>query len=136
MFCVSLEWLNMHNALLGKDIALGLAVSLFRKALRCINQFQLRPAPHQADPWELAFFALDGKFSGVGTLSCQIPRGEDKKRGQMRRPPSTLQHFSLIAQSSSALSRIWIMRFCVSINVFLRNSAILIKTLYRDDTSL
>ena len=40
---------------------------------------------------------------GWRLLSCQIPRGGDEKRGQMPRPPSTLQHFSLIAQSSSAI---------------------------------
>ena len=40
---------------------------------------------------------------GWGLLSWQIPRGGDEKRGQMPRPPSTLQHFSLIAQSSSAI---------------------------------
>ena len=42
---------------------------------------------------------------GWGLLSCQIPwgLGGDEKRGQMRRPPSTLQHFSLIAQSNSAI---------------------------------
>ena len=44
------------------------------------------------------FFALDGKFPGVGLLNCQIPRGGDEKRGQVPRPPSTLQHSSLIAQ--------------------------------------
>ena len=37
-----------------------------------------------------------------GLLSCQIPRGGDKKRGQMPRHSSTLQHFSLITQSNSA----------------------------------
>ena len=31
------------------------------------------------------------------------PQGGDEKRGQMPRPPSTLQHFSLIAQSNSAI---------------------------------
>ena len=40
---------------------------------------------------------------GWGLLSCQIPRGGDEKRGQMPRFPSTLQHFSLIAQSNSAV---------------------------------
>ena len=40
---------------------------------------------------------------GWGLLSCQIPQGGDEKRGQMPRPPSTLQHFSLIAQSRSAI---------------------------------
>ena len=46
----------------------------------CISQFQLRPAPPPL-----------------------IPRGGDEKRGQMPRPPSTLQHFLVIAQSSSAI---------------------------------
>ena len=36
---------------------------------------------------------------GWGLLSCQIPRGGDEKRGQMPRPSSTLQHFSLTRQS-------------------------------------
>ena len=32
-----------------------------------------------------------------------MPRGGDEKRGQMLHPPSTLQHFSLIAQSNNAV---------------------------------
>ena len=56
------------------------------------------------------------------------PREGDKKRGQMPRPLSTLQHFSLIAQSSSAILSILMRDFFVSINIFLCNSAILIKT--------
>ena len=40
---------------------------------------------------------------GWGLLSWQIPRGGEEKRGQMPRPPSTVQHFSLIAQSNSAI---------------------------------
>ena len=32
-----------------------------------------------------------------------MPRGGDEKRGQMPHPPSTLQHFSLIAQSNNAV---------------------------------
>ena len=67
-----------------------------------------------------------------GLLSCQIPRGGDEKRGQMPRPPSTLQHFSLIAQSNSAVLNIFMSDFFVSSNVVLCNSArILIKTLRR-----
>ena len=46
-----------------------------------------------------------------GLLSCQIPRGGDEKRGQMPRPPSTLQHFSLIAQSNSAVLNIFMSDF-------------------------
>ena len=60
------------------------------------------PSP-RADPRAFAFFfALDGKFPGVGLFSCQIPRGGDGKKGQMPRLPSTLQHFSLITHSNNA----------------------------------
>ena len=61
--------------------------------------------PPRADPRGLAFFFLPWMANprGWGLLSCQIPRGGDEKRGQMPRPPSTLQHFSLIEQSSSAI---------------------------------
>ena len=63
------------------------------------------PAPiPRADPWALALFLpWMANSQGWGLLSCQIPRGGDVKRGQMPHPPSTLQHFSLIAQSSSAI---------------------------------
>ena len=56
------------------------------------------------------------------------PREGDKKRGQMPHPLSTLQHFSLIAQSSGAILSILMHDFFVSINIFLCNNAILIKT--------
>ena len=47
--------------------------------------------PPGADPGALAFFLPWMVNSrGWGLLSCQIPRGGDKKRGQMPRPPSTL----------------------------------------------
>ena len=65
------------------------------------------PPPPRADPRALAFFLPSMANSREwGLLSCQIPRGGDEKRGQMPRPPSTLQHFSrspYIAQSSSAI---------------------------------
>ena len=66
------------------------------------------PAAHNpptgADPRVLGFFfALDGKFPGVGTLELSNPRGGVEKIGQMPRPPSKLQHFSLIAHSSSTI---------------------------------
>ena len=43
----------------------------------CISQLQLRPAPPpRADPRALAFFfALDGKFPGVGTIELSNPPG-------------------------------------------------------------
>ena len=72
-----------------------------------ISQFQLRPAlPLPADPRVLAFFFFlpwMANSRGWGILSCQIPRGGDEKRGRMPRPLSTPQHFSLIAQSKSAV---------------------------------
>ena len=59
------------------------------------------PPPPRAEPWVLAFFLpWMANSRGGGLLSCQIPRGKDEKRGQQPRPPSTLQHFSLIAQSN------------------------------------
>ena len=92
--------------------------------------------PSRADPRALAFFLpWMANSRGWGLLSCQIPRGEDEKRGQMPRPPSTLQHFSLIVQSNSAILSILMCDFIVSINVFLCNSArILTKTSRHDDT--
>ena len=74
----------------------------------CLSQFHLRPAspppPSRGDLRALAFFLPWMTNSrGWGLLSCQIPRGGDKKRGQIPRPPSTPQHFSLIAQSNSVI---------------------------------
>ena len=61
------------------------------------------PSP-RAEPRALAFFLpCMANSRGWGLLSCQIPRGGDEKRGQMSRPPSTLQQFPLIAQSSNAI---------------------------------
>ena len=65
-------------------------------------QPQPLPPPPRGDPWALAFFLpWMTNSQGWGLLSCQILRGGDEKRGQMPRPSSTLQHFSLIAQSNS-----------------------------------
>ena len=63
------------------------------------------PGAPRADPRALAFFFWPWMANSRrwGLLSCQIPRGGDEKRGQMPRPPSTLQHFSLITQSNSAI---------------------------------
>ena len=103
----------------------------------CISHFPApTPPPPRADSRALAFFLPWVANSRGWGLSCQIPRGEDEKRGQMPRPRSTLQHFSLTTQSSSAILSILMCDFFVSINVFLCNSAILIKTSRRDDTSL
>ena len=62
------------------------------------------PSPPRADPRELAFFLPWMAISrGWGLLSWQIPRDGEEKRGQMPRPPSTVEHFLLIAQSNSAI---------------------------------
>ena len=63
-----------------------------------------KPPTPRADPRAVAFFLpwMENSW-GWGLLSCQIPRGGDEKRGQMPRPPSTLQYFSLIAQSNNAV---------------------------------
>ena len=63
------------------------------------------PPPPRANPRALALFLpWMANFRGWGLLSCQVPRGGDERGGQMPRPPSTLQIFSLIAQSNSVLS--------------------------------
>ena len=71
------------------------------------DQLHLGPAPPPHPPgWPLGisiFFALDGRFLGVGTIELWNPRGGDEKRRQMPRPLSALQHFSLIAKSNSAI---------------------------------
>ena len=65
------------------------------------------PPPPLHHPRSLAFFLPRmANFRGWGLLSCQIPWGGDEKTGQMPRPPTTLQHFSLIAQSNNAVSNI------------------------------
>ena len=62
------------------------------------------PPLSRADPQVLAFFwPWMANSWGWGLLSCQIPCSGDEKRRQMPCPPSTLQHFSLIAQSNSAV---------------------------------
>ena len=73
------------------------------------------PRPLRADLRALLAFFLPwmANSRGRGLLSCQIPRGGDEKRGQMPRPPSTLQHFSLIAQSNSAVLSILMCGFLV-----------------------
>ena len=97
---------------------------------------QLPPPPPGLPPGISIFLALDGKFPGVGILdlSCQIPRGGDEKRGQMPRPSSKVQHFSLISQSNSAILSTLMCGFFFCFNERLpSNSArILIKT-HRDD---
>jgi len=74
--------------------------------------------PPRADPRALAFFGTVWQISGGGY----------EKRRQMPRPPSTLQHFSLMARSNSTILSILMFKFFVSINVFLCNSARILTT--------
>ena len=53
----------------------------------------LSPPP---PPWVLGISRMANSL-GWRLLRCQIPRVGDEKRGQMPRPPSTLQHFSSTA---------------------------------------
>ena len=112
----------------GSELRVVMILSYYASANSSCAQPPSPPPP----PGHYNFFLLLW-----GLLSCQIPRGGDEKRGQIPRPPSTLQHFSLIAQSSSAILSILMCDFFVSTNVFLCNdSAILIETSGRDHTSL
>ena len=76
-----------------------------------------------------------GHERGCGGLSiCQIPRGGDEKRGQIPRPPSTLQHFSLIAQSKGIILSILMCDVLFQLTSFLCDSTrILITTSRRND---
>ena len=56
--------------------------------------------PLRSSPFFLPWMA---NSRGWWLLICQIPQGGDAKRGQMPLPLSTLQQFSLIAQSNSAI---------------------------------
>ena len=75
------------------------------------------PAPSPPPGWPL-FFAWDGKFPGVGPLELSNPRGGDEKRGQMPRPPSTLQHFPWSHSRKCHFTHVNV-QFFVPINVFL-----------------
>ena len=77
--------------------------------------YLIRPLPESKNCWtqrtSLAKPHIMANSRGWGLLSCQIPRDGDEKRGQIPRPPSTLQHFSLIAQSNSAILSILMCHF-------------------------
>ena len=104
----------------------------------CISQFQLcttTPLPSRADPRALAFFLpWMANSRQWGQLSCQIPQSRDENRGQMPRPPSTLKHFSLIAQLNSAILSTLMRNFFVSIYVFLCHSVRILIRLYAATT--
>ena len=97
--------IQVHNLFKKSARHFSRAVSAVRSSLyryASVNSSCAQPPPPGWPPGISIFFALVGKFPG-GLLSCQNPRGGDKKGGLMPRPPSTLQHFSLIAQSNNAV---------------------------------
>ena len=55
------------------------------------------------------------KVSDHEWSTCVISSGWGKKRGQMPRPSSTLQHFSLITQSSHAILSILMCDFFITL---------------------
>ena len=62
------------------------------------------PSPLPGWPRALAFFCLGRRILGGGdSWAVKSPGMGTEKRGQMPRPPSTLQHFLLLAQSISAI---------------------------------
>ena len=73
---------NVSHAMTAKKSAKKrLHVHKFCFAALSISQFHLRSGPPRADPRELAFFfALDGKFPGVGTLELASPPGWGRKK--------------------------------------------------------
>ena len=92
------------------------------------------PWPH---PRELALFLpWMANSQGWGLLSCQIPRGGDKKRGQNIPSSVNTATFFIDRTVKECHFKHLNVRFFGSINVFLCNSVILIKTSRRDDTSL
>ena len=82
------------------------------------------------------FFALDGKFTEKGTLELSNPPGwEREKEGKC---PVLRQHCNIFVDRTveECHFKLFNVRFFISINVFLCNSASLIKTSRRDDNSL
>ena len=106
------------------------------------SHFQLSPdlptpPPPGLPPRALSFFLpWVANSRGWRLLSCQIPGDGDHKRGQMSLPPSTLQLIFLDHTVEECQFKRFNGQFFVLINIFLCNSAILIKTLRCDNTSL
>ena len=75
----------------------AVASSLFYASVNSSCAQPLSPPSCWCPALAFFFFALDGKFPGLGTLELSNPSVWDEKRERMPRPPSTLQHFSLIA---------------------------------------
>ena len=90
----------------------------------------MRPCPQGKPTGINSFFALDGKFPGVGKLKLPNAPRWGRKRGQM--PPSSI-NIAVVFIDLRAVEKCHFkqfnVRFFMSVNVSLSKSAILIKTL-------
>ena len=90
----------------------------------------MRPCPPGKATGINSFFALDGKFPGVGKLKLPNAPRWGRKRGQM--PPSSI-NIAVVFIDLRAVEKCHFkqfnVRFFMSVNVSLCKSAILIKTL-------
>ena len=85
------------------------------------------PSP-RAHPWALAFFfTFDGKFPGVGTLELSNPPGWGRKKTANAPSYVNTATFFIDRTVESCHFKHFNVRFYVAINVFLCNSAILIR---------
>ena len=81
-----------------------------------VNSSCAQSPPSLAGPPGIRIFlALDGKFPGVGILELAKSPGVGTKKRELPHPPSTLQHFSLIAQSNSAILSILMCDFLLQL---------------------
>ena len=78
------------------------------------------------------FFALDGKFLGVGTLELSNPPGWGRKKKANGPSSVNTATFCIDRTVEQYHFKHFNVRFFVSINVFLCNSAILIKSSRRE----
>ena len=94
------------------------------------------PLPTRADPQALAFFLpWMANSRGWGLLSVKSPGEGTQKEGKC---PVHRQHCNIFhwPHSRVVTFKHFNVRFFVSLNIFLRNSAILIKTYVSDHQSL
>ena len=102
LFFLLTSWLGMRTSLVPESV---LNSTIMHQSIPPAPSPPPPPPPAlppPAEPRALAFFlAWMANSWRWGLSSCQIPRGGDKKRGQMPHPLSALTHFSLITQSNN-----------------------------------
>ena len=109
-----------------------------KQQVKCISQFHLRPVPPSGltPGISIFFFASHGKFPGVGTLELSNRPGWGRKKRANAPSSVNTATFFIDRTVKECHFKHFNVRFFGSINVFLCNSVILIKTSRRDDTSL